>query len=248
MIILPVCSLEYVAQGVYVTARHIDIASEYGHDIYANTLDEISSKTTSYEDIIFLVVGTYTRYPFWCCVIPTKIPRKPFCAWWRIFNTFVPTCAVAFRTTHRKNNTCKCDTECFVPVTSLNYVVGSLSSFIRFLIGRNGNIWSVVYINEKWIYDSETIAFTIRECAILHKILHVTFTCQFISWCPGAANDKWDSRVWHSSLKSVKVNYDPVSAEFPSKSHHPNSSICPNMDWNISILSITYSMEIFSMP
>ena len=28
----------------------------------------------------------YTRYPFWCCVIPTNIPWKPFCGWWRIFN------------------------------------------------------------------------------------------------------------------------------------------------------------------
>ena len=23
----------------------------------------------------------YTRYPFWCCGIPTKMPRNPFCAW-----------------------------------------------------------------------------------------------------------------------------------------------------------------------
>ena len=45
-------------------------------------------------------------------------------------------CAVSFCTTHGYNNMHKCDTEGFVPVSSLNGVVGSLSSFIRSLIGR----------------------------------------------------------------------------------------------------------------
>ena len=35
------------------------------------------------------------------------------------------TCAVAFRTTYGQNNTRKCDTEGFIPVESLNGVVGS---------------------------------------------------------------------------------------------------------------------------
>ena len=31
---------------------------------YANALDKLSSIMISYEDIIFLVLGTYARYPF----------------------------------------------------------------------------------------------------------------------------------------------------------------------------------------
>ena len=118
-------------------------------------------KRKSYDDIIFLVLGTCTRYPFWCCGIPTKVPRKTFCAWWRIFNAFLLMFAVGFRTTHVKNNMRKCDTEGFVPVSSLCGVVGSLSLLIRYLIGRTGKIWSVAYINAKWIYAYETLACTI---------------------------------------------------------------------------------------
>ena len=66
-----------------------------------------------------------------------------------MFNVFVSTCAVAFHTTHGQNKTRKCDTEGFVPGANLNGVVGYPSSFIRFLIGRTGNIWSVVYIKAK---------------------------------------------------------------------------------------------------
>ena len=104
--------------------------------IYANALEILSSNTTPYEDIIFIVLGTYTRYPFWCSGIPTKIPRNPFCAWWCIFNAFVSIYAVDFRTTHGQNNTHKCDTEGFVPVASLCGVVVSPSSFMRCLVGR----------------------------------------------------------------------------------------------------------------
>ena len=57
-----------------------------------------------------------------------------------MFNVFVSTCAVAFRTTHGQNNTRKCDTEGFVPVSSLCGIVGSPSSFIRSLIGRTRNV------------------------------------------------------------------------------------------------------------
>ena len=42
--------------------------------------------------------------------------------------------------THGQNNTCKCDTEGSVPVSSLCGVVGLPSFFIRYLIGRTGNI------------------------------------------------------------------------------------------------------------
>ena len=171
--------------------------------------------------MIFLELGTYTRYTFWCCRIPTKIPRKPFCAWWRIFNAFFPTCAVAFYTTHRKNNMHKCDSEGFVPVASLYGVVGSTSLFIISLMGGTGKIWSVVYINAKWNYASENLAWTIIECAIVRNILHFASTCPFISWFSGAANFKWTPKVWNYSLNSVEVNCVPASAEILSKSHHP---------------------------
>ena len=49
---------------LYSTAGCIAIASEQGHDVYDNALETLSSNTTSYEDITFLVLGTYTRYPF----------------------------------------------------------------------------------------------------------------------------------------------------------------------------------------
>ena len=64
VIISLVCYLEDIAQGVYATAGRIAIASEYSCDVYANTLEKISSKTTLYEDIIFLVLGSYIMYPF----------------------------------------------------------------------------------------------------------------------------------------------------------------------------------------
>ena len=120
--------------------------------------------------------------------------------------------------------------------------------FIRSLIGRTGKILSVIYINAKWIYSSETLTCNIRECAILRNVLHVTSTCPIISWCHGAANTKWTPRVWHYSLNSVEVNCDTASAEIISKYHYLKSSIFPNMVWNISSLSITPSVEIFSMP
>ena len=64
VITLPVYSFEDVAYGVYVTSGRIAIASEYGRDMYNNALEKLSSNTASYDDITFLVLGTYTRYPF----------------------------------------------------------------------------------------------------------------------------------------------------------------------------------------
>ena len=64
VIISPVVSFEDLAQGMYNTAGRIAIAYALGCDVHANVLEKLSSKTTSYEDIIFLVFGTYARYPF----------------------------------------------------------------------------------------------------------------------------------------------------------------------------------------
>ena len=139
----------------------------------------------------------------------------------------------------------KCDTEGFVPVASFNGVVGLLSSFIRSMIGWTGRIWSVLYMNAKRMYASEILACTIRECAIVRNVLHVTSTCPFISWCYGAAYVKWTPKVWNYSLKSVEVNSVPASAEINYKPHHLNSSIFPNLDWNIFSLSITSSVVIY---
>ena len=44
-----------------------------------------------------------------------------------MFNVFVSTCALAFLTTHGKNNMRKYDTEGLVPVASLCGIVGSSS-------------------------------------------------------------------------------------------------------------------------
>ena len=41
---------------MYDTAGYIDISSVYGCDVYANELEKLSSKTTMYEDIIFIFV------------------------------------------------------------------------------------------------------------------------------------------------------------------------------------------------
>ena len=153
------------------------------------------------QDIIFDAVEFQRRYR-----------KKPFCDWWHIFNAFVPTCAVAFRTTHGKNNTLICSTEGFVPVASLYGVVRSPSSFIRYLMGRTGKIWSIVYINSKWIYSSKTLACTIRECVIVRKGIHVTLTGPFVYWCFVTNNVKWILRVCNSSLKSAEVNSVPASA------------------------------------
>ena len=117
--------------------------------------------------------------------------KKHFCAWWHIFNTFVPTCALDLRTAHGKNNICKCYTEGFIPIASLNGVVGLKYSFIRSLLDGTVKIWSYVYINTKWIYAPETLVCTISECAIVRKVIHVTSTCMFIYWCYGDANVKW---------------------------------------------------------
>ena len=125
-------------------------------------------------------------------------------------------------------------------------MVGSPYLFIRYLIGRAKKMWSVIYINEKLIYDYKTLACTISKCAILRNVLRVTSTCPFIFWCSGSANIKWTPRVWNYSLNSVKVNCDITSAENISKSHQPNLSIFPDLDWKISSSSITCSVENFS--
>ena len=98
-------------------------------------------------------------------------------------------------------------------------------SFIISLIRRTGKIWYVVYINAKLIYPSENLAFTIRECAIVRNVLHVTSICSFVSWCSGAANVKWTPQVWRYYLNSVEVNCFPASDKMPFKSHHPDSFI-----------------------
>ena len=157
-------------------------------------------------------------------------------------------CSVDFHTIHGQNNTRKCDTEDFVPVTILNCVVGFPSLSIRSLIGRTSEIWSFVYIYKNLMYTSKTVACTIRECAIVLNVIHVILNFLFISGCSGAANVKWTSWVWHLSLKSIEVNCFPASAKIISKSYHPNLSIFPNMDWNISSLSIPSSVLISFIP
>ena len=96
-------------------------------------------------------------------------------------NAFVSTCAVAFYTTQGQNKTRRFDTEGFVSVASLCGIVGSLYWFTKCLIGRTGNIWSVVYTNERCIYPSETRACTILECEIVRNVCHVNSTWPLVS-------------------------------------------------------------------
>ena len=218
---------------MYDTAIRIAIASAYSCDLYDNALKYFHQKQPHMKVLYSLYLVRTKRYPFWCCGIPKKILWKLFCTWWSIFNAFLSTCSVAFLTTHEQNNMCKCDTEGFVHVAILIIVVGSQSPFIRCLIGNTGKIWYVVYINVKWIHASETPACTIIECEIVCNVLQVTSTYLLVSWCSRSANIKWTPQVWHSSFKSLKVNWFPASAEILSKPHHPNSSIFPNIYWNI---------------
>ena len=108
--------------------------------MYTNSLEKISSNTTSYEDIIFLVLGAYTRYPFLCCGIPTKIPQTPFALGDAYLTPFCQHVQYLSVQHMDKINTRKCDTEGFVPVASLYVIVGLPSSFIISLIGRTRNI------------------------------------------------------------------------------------------------------------
>ena len=64
--------------GIYETAGCIASASDYGCGMYANTLEMFSPNTTSCGENIFRLIGTYMRYPFLCCDIPTKMSQKPF--------------------------------------------------------------------------------------------------------------------------------------------------------------------------
>ena len=52
-----------------------------------------------------------------------------------MLNAFVPTCAVAFRTTYGKNKMRKCEFEGFIHVASLYGEIGFPTSFINSLIG-----------------------------------------------------------------------------------------------------------------
>ena len=76
---------------------------------------------------------------------------KTIYALWRMFHAFVPTFAVAFYTTHGRNKNFEWDIEGFIPVASVNGVVGLPYLFINYLIVSTGKIWSAVYINKKLI-------------------------------------------------------------------------------------------------
>ena len=127
----------------------------FASQLHLNTdvtcIENVSSNITSCEKHL-PCIRYIDAVPFFGCGISTKIPRKLICDWWRIFHAFVSTCAIAFSTTHWRNKTCGFDTDSFVPVSSLCGVVGLPSWFTKCLIGRSGNIWSVVYINAKCTY------------------------------------------------------------------------------------------------
>ena len=183
------------------------------------------------------------RYSFWCCGIPMNTTRKRFCDWWCMLNTFVSTCD--FRITW-KNKTYWFDTEGFMPVVSLCGVVGSPPWFNTFLLAEQ-----VVY-DQSWtlmqnIYSSETCACTIIECVIVYNIRHVTSTWPLITWCSGAANNSRNPPTERSYWNSLEINCMPESVWIVSISHQQNSSTFPNIYWNVSSLSMTSSVVIFSI-
>ena len=49
---------------MYNTDGRVASASEYGCGMYANALENVSSNTTSCEETIFRVLGTYMTYHF----------------------------------------------------------------------------------------------------------------------------------------------------------------------------------------
>ena len=187
-------------------------------------------------------------YPVWYCGIPTKIPKKPFCDWLSMFNTFPSMCAVIFCTTHGQNVTGGFDTEGLLTVSSLCVIVGSLSWFIKCLIGKTGKMGWVVYIHAKCMYSYETHTFTIIECEIVRNVHHVTSTWLWISWWSGDSNVRRTPCTERPSWNSLEVNFIPSSVCICSKSHYSNLSNFPNLDWKMSILSMTYSVVKFSVP
>ena len=168
--------------------------------------------------------------------------------WWRIYKAFVSTFLVAFCTTHRQNKTHGFYTEGFVPVTSLCGVVGSPSWFTKCLIGRIGNIWSVMYINARCIYLSESHAFTIIDCVVVCNFRHITSTWPLIYWWSGASNAILTPCIERPSWNSLEANFVPVLYWTIYISHQPNLSTLPYLEWNISSFSITSLVMIFSTP
>ena len=63
---------------MYETVGCVSSFYEYGHDLCDNVVEFFLPNTTTCEETIFCVVGTYIRYPFLCCEIPKQIPQKPF--------------------------------------------------------------------------------------------------------------------------------------------------------------------------
>ena len=164
-----------------------------------------------------------------------------------MFNAFVSTCAVAFFTTHGKNKMRSFDNEDLFPVASLCGVVVSPYWFTKCFIGITGSIWAVMYINEKCIYYSETRVCNIIECAIVLNVRHVTSSWLIISWWSGAANDCLNPHIERPSEKFFKVICVTAPVWILSVYHYPNSSTFPNIAWNIYILSLNYSVVIFSI-
>ena len=138
----------------------------------------------------------------------------------------------------------------------------SVSPFIKDLVDLCPNLWCnnskpTFFLGAIFFDLYFSFVFTKDACLFCALCGNVT---AFFSFPPNytVQNPLWNNqlclefikltpRVWNSSLNSVKVNFVPASAEILSKYHHPNSSIFPNIDWNISNLSITSYVAILSI-
>ena len=126
----------------------------------------------------------------------------------------------------------------FLPVVSLCGVVDSPSWFLKCLIGKKGNMWWVVYINEKCMYYSKTRPCITIECAIVLNVCHVTPTWALISWWHGAVNLSRTPSTERTLWNYLEVNFVPASVWIWSKSHQPILSTFLNLDWKIYSLSM----------
>ena len=57
VLLSPICSWADVAYEIYNTDGHLASASQYGHEMYANMLENIFSNTTAYEETILCLLG-----------------------------------------------------------------------------------------------------------------------------------------------------------------------------------------------
>ena len=156
-IISPVCSWDYVAYRIYETDGHVAGAPEYRRDMYVNAICTFFCQIKRDVKKLFTYIMYVYDVPFFMLWNSNKDTPKTNSELWLTFNAFVLMWETDFCTKHGQK-TRRFYAEGFVTVDSLCGAVGSPSWFTKCLIGRTGNILSVMHINANCIYLSETQA------------------------------------------------------------------------------------------